>query len=43
MREPETGRDIGRGRSKLPVGCPMWDSILGPWAHALSQRQMLNH
>ena len=21
----------------------MWDSILGPWDHALSQRQMLNH
>ena len=41
--EIETGRDIGRGRSRLPSGSPMWDSIPGPRDHGLSQRQMLNH
>ena len=30
MRDTERGRDIGRGRSKLPMGSPMWDSIPGP-------------
>ena len=34
----ERGRDTGRGRSRLPVGNLMWDSILGPWDYALSQR-----
>ena len=38
-REAETGR----GRRKLLVGSLMWDLILEPWDHALSQRQMLNH
>ena len=37
------GRDTGRGRSKLPMGNPVWDWIPGPWNQALSQRQMLNH
>ena len=26
----EKGRDIGRGRSKLPAGSPMWDSGIMP-------------
>ena len=29
-RERERGRDIGRGRSRLPAGSLMWDSIPGP-------------
>ena len=37
------GRDIGRGRSRLPSGSPVWDSILGPQDHNLSQNQMLKH
>ena len=41
-RNRETGRDIGRGRSKLSTESPMWDSILGPWDHTLSKRQTLN-
>ena len=24
-------RDTERGRSRLPTGSPMWDSIPGPW------------
>ena len=39
----ERGRDIGRGRSRLCAGSPMWNSIPGPGDHALSQRQVLNH
>ena len=39
----ERSRDIGRGRSRLPAGSPMQDSIPEPWAHALSQRKMPNH
>uniref|UniRef100_A0A8C0KMG8 COP9 signalosome complex subunit 9 n=1 Tax=Canis lupus dingo TaxID=286419 RepID=A0A8C0KMG8_CANLU len=27
--ERERGRDIGRGRSRLPAGSPTWDSIHG--------------
>ena len=42
-QETQRGRDIGRGRSGLPVGSSMWDLILGPWDHALSWRQMLNY
>ena len=38
-RPRERGRDTGRGRSRLPVGCPMWDSIPGPQGHDLSLRQ----
>ena len=37
------GRDIGRGRSRLPAGSLMQDSILGPQHQDLSQRQPLNH
>ena len=36
-------RDTGRGRSRLPAGNLMWDSIPERWDHALSRRQMLNH
>ena len=32
----ERGRDPSRGRSRLPLGSPMWDSILGQQDHALS-------
>ena len=39
----DTGRDIGRGRSRLSVRSPMRDSILGSRNQDLSQRQMLNH
>ena len=35
-RHKET--DTVRGRSRLPVGSPMWDLIPGPWDYALSQR-----
>ena len=42
MRDGERGRDMGRGRSRLSAGSPRWGSILGPWDHDLSQRQMLN-
>ena len=35
----DRGRDIGRGRSKLPVGSPMRDLILGLQGHSLSHRQ----
>ena len=38
MRDTES-RDIGRGRSRLPVGNPMQDSIQRPWDYNLSQRQ----
>ena len=30
MSDTERGRDTGRGRSRLPAGSPMWDSIPGP-------------
>ena len=36
-------RHTERGRSRLPVGSLMRDSIPGSWDHDLSQRQMLNH
>ena len=39
----ERGRDVGRGRSRCPVGSLMLDSIPGSWDHDLSRRQMLNH
>ena len=28
-RHTERGKDIGQGRSRLPEGSPIWDSILG--------------
>ena len=40
--ERETGRDIGRGRSRLYAGSLIWDLILGPQDHALGLRQALN-
>ena len=40
--ESEKSRDIGRGRSRLPTGSLMWDSIPRLQDHALSWRQMLN-
>ena len=42
IHERHRERDIGRGRSRFPVGTPMRDSIPGPRNH-LSQRQTLNH
>ena len=30
MRQTERGRDIDRGKSRLPTGSPMWDLIPGP-------------
>ena len=42
-RHRKRGRDIGRGRSRLPVGSLMQDSIPGPQDHDLSQKQTLNH
>ena len=41
-KHTERGRDRGKGRSRLPAGSPMWDSIPRSWDHDLSQRQMLN-
>ena len=32
-RHRERGRDIGRGRSRLHAGSPMWDSIPGLQDH----------
>ena len=29
MRDTERGRNLGRKRSRLPMGSPMWDSIPG--------------
>ena len=31
MRDTQRGRGIGRGRSRLPAGSLMRDSIPGPW------------
>ena len=42
MRHRERGRDTGGGRSRLPAGSPTWDSILGPWGHAMDRRQTLH-
>ena len=39
MRDTERGRDTGRGRSRLPAGSLMRDSIPRPQDHDLSQRQ----
>ena len=39
----ERGRDIGRGRSRLPAGSLVQGSIPGPRDHDLSRRQTLNH
>ena len=37
-RHRERGRDTGRGRSRLPAGSPMWDSIPGLQDHTLSRK-----
>ena len=42
IHERERGRDTDRGRSSLPAGSPLWDSIPGPRDHTLSRRQVLN-
>ena len=36
MRDIERGRNIGRGRRRIPVGSLMWDWVPGPWDHDLS-------
>ena len=41
-RHKERCRERHRGRSRLPQGSLMQDSIPGPWNHDLSPRQMLN-
>ena len=41
--ETQRERDIGRGRSRLPMGSHLWDLISGPQDHDLSQKQILNH
>ena len=43
MRDTDWEAEIGRGRSRLPVGTLMQDLNLGPRDHNLSQRQTLNH
>ena len=46
MRDTERGRDIGRGRIRLPMGNLMQDLIPGPWDQDLSQKadaQPLSH
>ena len=37
------GRNMGRTRSRLPAGNPIWDSIPRPRDHDLSRRLALNH
>ena len=39
MRDRDRGRDIGRGRSRLPPGSLIWNLIPGPQDHDLSWRQ----
>ena len=47
MRDTERkkGRHIGRGRSRLPAGKPMWDSIPGLGSHPepKADTQLLSH
>ena len=43
MRDTETCRNVGRGRSRLPTGSLMQNLIPGSQDHAMSQRKMLNH
>ena len=42
-RDTHREEETGRGRSRLPAGRPMRNSIPGRRDHALSQRQTLNH
>ena len=39
----ENGRDIGRGRSRLPAGSPMWGLDPRTPASCPGRRQVLNH
>ena len=39
MRDTVRGRDTGRGRSRLPVGIPTWDSILDPGLMSWAERR----
>ena len=43
MRDTERGRDTGRGRSRLPVGILMQDSIPGSWPEPKASAQPLSH
>ena len=45
MRDRKRGRDTGRGKSKLHVRSPMWDSILNPGSHPKpkADAQSLSH
>ena len=43
MKDIERGRDMGRGRSRLPVGNWMRNLIPGPQDQNLGQRQTLDH
>ena len=42
IQETQRGRDLGRGRSRLPARSSIWDQIPGPRDHNLSRRQTLN-
>ena len=39
----ERGRDIGRGRSRVPVRSLIWDWIPGSQDHVMSLRKTLSH
>ena len=43
MRDTDRGRDISRGRSRLPAGSPMEDSILGSQPELKAYAQPLRH
>ena len=38
MRDTQRGRDLGRERSRLSAGRPMWDSIPGPQDHLIERQ-----
>ena len=42
-RQRQRGGDIGRWRSRLLKGSPIWDLIPELWDHTLSRRQTLNY
>ena len=43
MIDIERSRDTSRGRNRLHIRTPIWDSTPGPQDHTPSQRQKLNH
>ena len=45
MRDRERGKDTGKGRSGLPEGSPMWDSIPRPGSplETKADAQLLSH